>query len=58
MLELVGELDTEAAKERPNNLKITSGLSTIGQSISTVAALKPAYETVKGVAALFGVSLP
>ncbi len=58
VLELVADLDTEAAKERPNNLKIASGLSAVGQSISAVAALKPAYETIKGVAALFGVNLP
>ncbi len=58
VLGLVAELNTEATKERPNSLKVASGLSAIGQSISTAAALKPAYETIKGVAALFGVSLP
>ncbi len=58
VLGLVAELNTEATKERPNSLKVASGLSAIGQSISTVAALKPAYETIKGVAALFGVSFP
>ena len=58
VLELVAELGTEAAKERPNSLKVASGLSAIGQSISTVAALKPSYEAIKGVAAFFGVSLP
>jgi hypothetical protein len=58
VLEMVAELATEAEKERPNKLKIASGLSTVGQSISTVAALKPAYDTVKGLAAMFGINLP
>lgn len=58
VLELVAELDTEAAKERPNRLKLASGLSAISQSISMVAKLKPAYETIKGVAAFFGIGGP
>ena len=58
VLEVVADLNTEVAKENPNSLKIASGLSVIGQSISTVAALKPAYDTIKGVAAMFGVNLP
>lgn len=58
VLGLIAELDAEAGKEHPNRLKIASGLSAIGQSISTVAALKPAYDSIKGVAAFFGVNLP
>lgn len=58
ILDMINETIGEVGRNPPSGLKLASNLSAIGQSISTVAALKPAYDTLKGVAALVGVTLP
>jgi len=58
LLDVVREAKAEASKETPNKTKLGSLLTGIGGAISTTAALAPAYQAVKGVAAFFGITLP
>lgn len=58
VLAMVADTIDGARKDQLSGLKLASNISVIGQSIATVAALKPAYDAVKGVAAFFGVTLP
>ena len=58
IIELVAEGKSELAKEKPNQTKLASYLGTIGQTLSIVANLKPAYEGLKTAANACGFHLP
>lgn len=58
VLELVRDSKAEADKPKPNLTRLKAALLAIAASIQPVAALKPAYETLKGALALVGVTLP
>lgn len=58
VLELVGELKVEAAKPKPNRLKLSSVLLGLAPIISAIADAKPAYDNLKKAAQLFGIPLP
>jgi len=58
IIELVADGKSELAKEKPNQTKLGSYLGTIGQALSIVANLKPAYEGLKTAANACGFHLP
>lgn len=58
VLELVQDSRAEADKPKPNLTRLKGALLGIAASIQSVAALRPAYETLKGALALVGVTLP
>ena len=58
IVELVQESQTEIQKEKPNTTKLKASLSTVAESIRTVASLRPAYETLKSLLIYFGINLP
>lgn len=58
IIELVDDGIAELKKDKPNFSKIKSFISTIGEAISVTADLKPAYETLKSVATIIGLTLP
>jgi hypothetical protein len=58
ILDLVLDGKSEVQKDKPNQTKLRSLLSTIGTSIQMMASAKPAYEVLKGALAYLGISLP
>lgn len=58
VLREVQECKAEADKPKPNVTRMKGALLAVANSIQTVAALKPAYETLKGALALVGITLP
>lgn len=56
--ELLEEVHSEAKKDEPNGMRLRSLLGTVAATISTVASLGTAYQTLKGVASLVGIQLP
>lgn len=58
IIELVEDGIVELKKEKPNLSKIKSFITTIGGAISLTADLKPAYEALKTVSAMIGLTLP
>ncbi|CAE6900272.1 hypothetical protein [Paraburkholderia domus] len=56
--EIAGETIVELNKDRPNQIKLTSSLNTIAQSIQTAASVLPAYQLLKVALTPFGISLP
>jgi hypothetical protein len=58
LVELVREAREEIDRPRPNGLRLTSVLQGIGSAVQTIASVEPAYQTLKGAAALIGVHLP
>jgi hypothetical protein len=58
IVDLIEEAKSEAKKDRPNMLQLRSALVTIAGTIQTVAALRPAYDLLKGTLALLGIFLP
>lgn len=58
VLSLIQDSKGEASKSEPNVTRLKGALLGIATSIQSVAALRPAYETLKGALALVGVTLP
>ena len=58
LIEIVKESKNELQKDKPNTTRLKSLLASIGTSIQVVSSLKPAYETLKQVLTLIGISLP
>lgn len=58
LLEVLEDVHSEAQKDNPNSLKLKSLLATAATSISNVASLNSAYQSLKAVASLVGISLP
>ena len=56
--DLIKDARTELEKDKPNSLKLYSAIAGIGTAISMLAGLKPAYESLKSVAAILGITLP
>jgi hypothetical protein len=56
--ELAEDVKSEIVKDKPNYLKVKSAIVGIGAAINTLANLKPAYEYLKGTAAIIGITLP
>lgn len=59
--ELIGALNAalaEASKERPNRLTVGGIITSVASATSVLANATQAYETVKGIARQFGVTLP
>ena len=52
VLGVVQDCKAEAGKPMPNVTRLKGALITVATSIQSVAALKPAYETLKGALAL------
>lgn len=57
VLEMVEEAKQEIAKATPNKSKIATLAKGVAESVRTVAALKPAYESLKGALAYLGISI-
>ena len=57
LLELIRESKAEASEHQPKTTRLKGFLLGIATSIQSVAALRPAYETLKGALALIGVPL-
>ena len=58
VIELIDEGRAEAAKSKPNGMKLGSIMQTVSAAIQTVATLKSAYQTLKIALAPFGIQLP
>jgi hypothetical protein len=58
IIELVNDADAEIKKPAPNRTKLSSVLTTIGNSIQTLGTLQSAYQTLKGALLPFGITLP
>lgn len=57
-LELLEETRKEVDNPSPNKARLKSFLMTVAIAVQTVGNLKPAYEAIKSVLTLFGLSLP
>lgn len=58
VLEMVQDSKIEITKDKPNISKLKATLVGIATSIQTTAALRPAYDGLKGALGLIGISLP
>lgn len=58
LIAVIDDARSDASKEQPNMLRLRSLSSTIATTIQTVAALRPAYEFLKGALLPWGVVLP
>lgn len=58
IIEIIQDSKVELAKETPNGTKLSSYIQTVGGVISTIGALKPAYDALKSAAAFIGIPLP
>lgn len=58
IIELVDEANSEVAKSTPNRLKLSSTLSTIGETIRTIGSLNSVYQLFKTALLPFGITLP
>lgn len=56
--EILEEISSEAQKDEPNGLRLGSLFAGAIAAISAFASLRPAYQTLKGAAALLGINLP
>jgi hypothetical protein len=58
VLELIEDAKSEVGEAEPNMTRLKGALLGIATTIQSVAALRPAYDTLKGALALVGISLP
>lgn len=58
VIELVDEAHTEVAKPTPNRVKLSSMLSTIGETIRVVGSMNGAYQLLKTALLPLGITLP
>lgn len=58
LTEYVSDTIAELEKDRPNRIKWTAAVNTIGQAIQTVAAVSPAYQALKAACVPLGIHLP
>lgn len=58
LIAVIDDARSDASKEQPNMLRLRSLSFTIATTIQTVAALRPAYEFLKGALLPLGVVLP
>ncbi|MFC1732224.1 hypothetical protein ACFL6I_18100 [candidate division KSB1 bacterium] len=58
VVDLVQESKNELSKDNPNKTKLRGLISTIGQSLQSVATLHSAYQALKSAALFLGINLP
>lgn len=58
IIELVNDADAEIKKPSPNGIKLSSVLTTIGNSIQTLGTLHSVYQTLKAALLPFNIMLP
>ena len=58
IVEMVEDADAEIKKPSPNGIKLSSVLTTIGNSIQTLGSLQSVYQTLKAALLPFGIMLP
>jgi hypothetical protein len=56
--EIALDAELELAKAEPNEKKLLMSFTVLGQAIQTLPDAKPAYDTIRGVLAPFGINLP
>ena len=55
---LIEDARAELGKDKPNSLKLASAIAGIGTAINMLAGLKPAYESLRSMGAILGITLP
>ena len=58
VLEVIQDAKTEMAREHPNVPRLQGAFMTIATTVQALGSAAPAYQLLKGAAALFGVTLP
>lgn len=58
LVEIASDAELELAKAEPNEKKLLMFFTVLGQAIQTLPVAKPAYDTIRGILAPFGISLP
>jgi hypothetical protein len=56
--EMVAESKAELVKPQPNSTKLGTMLMGVATTIQTAGAMRPAYDALKGLFAMFGITLP
>jgi hypothetical protein len=58
VLEVVADAKSELSREQPNVPRLQGAFMTIATTLQALGSAAPAYQLLKGAAALFGVTLP
>jgi len=56
--EIVNDALNEIEKQKPNNMKLSTMLTSVGMTIQTVASAQPAYQALKVALLPLGITLP